>query len=531
MPTARLLILLLLLPGVARAGGLFTPDSGLVCLGRAGACAASAGDVVGAIVHNPALLADLDGLRVEGGAVALRNARWFERAGGEGGEESGTWNARDGVRIEGSLDEGYPRLVSQPVFRPIPEAGVAFGVPGLDLTFALALHAPMAPIQRFDPWGSGRYRTVEQVLVQGNVSLSVGYRPLPWLAIGGGFQLLILQFDTTLVASADLLAARRGDEHNSEDPQWDASVRFQASQVRPHWHAGVLIQPRPWLRVGLSFSPPYALSGQGKAELTGRLGSEFFSDSLVASLYGDHPIEAVGHDERLTIEQGMPALLKGGIAFEPIPGRLLLELDGVGEFWPRGDLRTEDVDLELFVVEDGQEVPLEQALDERGLCDFLDPDDGCEGLGTYRGPEGDGVVLEPTNFRPVGSVRFGAEVTPHPWIALRAGYGFESSGIPADSLGLTMLDAPKHLISGGADIRFGAVGLRGAENSQEAPVALRVTVAHVAYHRRTVIGRGAMIALQGVPTNVIDSGTYGGHSWFFGANVALNLSEVGRRVR
>ena len=282
-----LCLLLLVVPLPASAGGLFTPDVGSIGLGRGGAWTGRASDVVGALYYNPAGLWQVDGWTVSGGLNLHRTHRTFQRADGPAGP--------------------YELTESTPHVRPIPEVGIAWGLPKPDLTIALGLYAPPAPIQRFDPDGPGRYRLIDQELIQGNIALAVALRPVPWLSFGASFQLLLMELTESFKASAAVLAT--GDETNEEDPDWDVTANFTANSVQPYFNVGVMVMPLPWLRIGVSFEPPYKFNGKGHATLDGVVGTE----SSTLELLGEGALHVVGADDDITITAGLPGHLRFGI--------------------------------------------------------------------------------------------------------------------------------------------------------------------------------------------------------------------------
>lgn len=533
-------LLSLLLCAPASAGGLFTPDTGMVGLSRGGANVANAEDIVGALYYNPAGLVQQNGFNLEGGVIGMQSLRWFQRAGGDGGEELGQFDVGpDGVRIEGSRDRAFQTTTSSPHFRPIPEAGIAFGIEDPDITIALGLYAPMAPTQAFDRYGPGRYRLVEQTLVQGNINLGFAWRPIPWFSFGAGVQLLILSLEQSFVASGDIIAARRAEISgevgvNAEDPQWDIYTSFEASQVRPYVNVGVLFEPLPWLRVGATWSPPYDMEGTGSAQLEGTLGEEFFSEGAIANLFGDEPVYVKAEDDDITISADLPMQLKLGVRVEPLPGIFDLEVDAHFEFWnPDADIAASNVDMPLMYDDpdrDGEEQPLDEYLDTRGtdtftMCDYISSTEGCAGLDVYRGEGGGGGVAVPAAFGTAWSLRVGGELNPVPWLGLRAGFAYESAAIPLSTQALTMMDGDKLLGSVGLEFRAGAW-------NGDSVFDVRATYARVEYLDREVSSDVAIartIALSGVPTNPVDAGTYGGESHYVGLTVSAHISEMARR--
>ena len=518
MRRALLLLALLAVPSSADAGGLFTPDVGTIALGRGGAWTARASDVAGALYYNPAGLWQVDGWTVAGGLSLHRTQRTFQRA--------------DDVNGSDPLTESLPHV------RPIPEVGIAWGLPNPDLTIALGLYAPPAPIQRFDPDGPGRYRLIDQELIQGNIALAAALRPLPWLSFGGSFQLLYMKITETFKASADVLAT--GDPTNPEDPDWDVSAMFTASSLQPWFNVGVMVMPLPWLRFGVSFDPAYRFRGKGRATLDGVLGAE----STTLELMGEGALHVVGADEEITITAGLPGHLRFGVDLEPIPDVLMFGVDLHIELWGGGgDLSADGVDIDLYFDEPDDDLgpePLVDYLYRVGLCptaSFLGVDCGDESsapagagsrLATYRGEDGAGTVVLPTNYRTTWSLRLGAEVRPLPVLGLRAGWMFEPSAIPDDSMSLTMHDGPKHMVAGGVSLLLGA-----GEAQPRSLVEVHVTYSHLFYADRVIepgVSRRGMITLEGVPSNPIDAGTYTAAVNQLGINVAVHLGAIGQRV-
>tara|TARA_Y100001968_G_C19433254_1_gene758205 strand:- start:739 stop:2349 length:1611 start_codon:yes stop_codon:yes gene_type:complete len=525
----------LLLPGAApvQAAGLFTPDTGIVGLGRGGAMVTRADDLVSGLYYNPAGLHQLDGFHFEGGLLLLRHQRWQQRPGGDGGEDSGgIYNLdAEGRPIEGSLSEPFPNIENQPNFRPIPELGFAYGFKDPDLTLALGLYAPLAPTQRFSATGPGRYRLIEQELIQGNFSLSASWKPLPFLAVGASFQVLVLRFSQSFTASADFLAG--GDAYNVEDPQWDITAGFTATRVRPHFNVGALLMPTSWLRVGVAFSPPYRFDGRGSARLDGVLGEQYFAGPA-GSISGPEPIHVSGHDPEVEVNTGLPGQLRFGVGFEPVAGVFNFEVGAQIELWRgAGDVVASAVDMPLYydAPEDQLDpVALDQHLDGRGICAVLEVRGlDCATLAIYRGAEGDGTVTIPAAFDNAFSVRFGGEVRPLPVVGIRFGYLFETPAIPVATQSLTMLDSNKHMASAGVSLSF------GAGQGRSSVVDLRLSYAHIFYETRTASledSLGRTLTLQGVPANPVDAGEFGGSADLLGLNVGVHFGEIAaRRLR
>jgi long-subunit fatty acid transport protein len=513
----RALLALLLLPGTAVSAGLFTPGGGTVALGRGGAWTARASDVVGALVYNPAGLWQIDGWTLAGGTNLFSADRSFQRA-----------------PIEG-LDP-YPLTSKRSHVRAHPEVGVAWGLPKPDLTFALGLTTPLAPIQSWDPDGPGRYRLIEQELVQGNLHAAVAVRPVRYVALGVSLQVVVMELEETFAGQADFVS--RDDEPNPENPDWDVVASFRARSVRPQFSVGVMAMPTDWLRIGVSVEPPYAFRGKGAATLSGSVAG----NSPAVQVFGDGPIHVVGRDEDVSLDIGLPGHLRFGLDVSPLPGRLSFGLDVHVELWRgSGDITARDVDMALMYLDPEDEAdaePLVDSLYRSGLCpvgailglDCGDAESSPPGAGsslaTYRGD--DGSVVVPASFRDAWSVRFGVEGRPHPAVALRLGTLVESPAIPLETQSLTMHDGWKTMLAGGMSL------LLGATPANPRPLAeVNLSFAHVFYADRVVpVGesRGRTLVIEGVPSNPIDAGRYSASVNELGLSVAFHLGAIGQRL-
>ena len=511
-----MLLVALTIPLPALAGGLFTPDTGTVGLGRGGAWTARASDVVGALFYNPAGLWQVDGWTISGGTNLYRADRTFQRD-------------------QGAQPEPYDLVVKRSHVRPHPELGIAWGLPKPDLTFAVGVTSPLAPIQSFDPDGAGRYRVIEQELRQANLYFAAAIRPHKVIAVGASVQLVYMDLRESFTAQADFLS--QNEETNPENTDWDVQSEFYARSIKPQFNVGVMVMPTDWLRIGVSFDPPYRFTGTGQATLTGEIGGE----STAVQTFGDGPLYVEARDDEIALNIGLPGHLRFGVDLEPLEGRLSFGLETHFELWNgSGDLRAENVDLPLMYDNPGDDLPPEPLVDylyRVGLCplgsaiglDCGDPSSLPAGEGSslhvYRGD--DGAIVIPASFRNTWSIRAGVEAHPHPGVGIRFGYLFESPAIPAASQSLTMHDGWKHMLAGGMTLRF------GADEVHPRPLAeLTFTYAHVWYADRIISAeesRGRALVLEGVPANAVDAGSYTADVHQVGLHVAFHLGAMVER--
>ena len=532
-------LLLLLWAAPAWGAGLFTPDTGIVAAGRAGAFVATANDAL-ALYYNPAGLYLMNGLQLRGGLMGLQNPVTFRRGGGEGRyklDDNGDYLV-DGT---GGPDVGGPftEVSNQDSFRPIPEYSLSFGFEDPDLTIAMGLYAPLAPWISYPLYGANRYRLTKLRLIQGNFALGLGWRlpaPLDFIAIGGSFQIIYISMKQDFWASSDIENVDAAV--NPEHPQWDALTQFEAQQWQPSWNAGLMIIPHHTMRIGLSFAPQYTFRGKGSASLSGELGGEYLEQ--IGEEYGPilelagidldtSPLNLVGVDDDITVTTKQPAILRVGVMIEPTSW-LNLELAGTIDFWSRADA----------IVGSDVEVPL-QDCDENGDCqpivdeikgrtDPIDPcvgGDGvelveCDSLDTYKGTDGEGSFRLPQGWKNAYSIRFGGEIQPIPdRLGIRFGYAFESSAIPDSTLNLTMFDSNKHMVGVGVSGRFEGFDIH-------------FTYAHIFYTPRTITAEaaeGTHIGLEATVTGDIDDGDYSGSADIIGLALGLDFTTLHRNAK
>ena len=214
--------LVVLVATPAWGAGLFTPDTGIVAAGRAGAFIASADDNT-ALYYNPAGLHLMKGFQVRAGLMGLQNPVTFQRAGGEGRhklDDTGAYllDGTGGPDVGGTFGE----VSNLDKFRPIPEWSISYGFENPDLTIAVGLYAPLAPWISYPLYGANRYRLTKLRLIQGNFAMGLGWRlpaPLDFIAIGGTFQIIYISMKQDFWASSDI--ENTTGSFNPEHPQWD----------------------------------------------------------------------------------------------------------------------------------------------------------------------------------------------------------------------------------------------------------------------------------------------------------------------
>jgi len=518
----------------ASAAGLFTPDTGIVAMGRGGAFVATADDN-SALYYNPAGLWQMKGLQVRGGMLGMLHPTCFTREGGEGRYKLDGWG--NPVGTAGS----YETVHNENQWRPIPEGSISYGLEKLDMTWAIGLYAPLAPWLEYPEYGANRYRLTRLGLVQGNLAFGWGWRlpgPMDWLAVGATFQVVAIEMNQDFWASADLEA--EGNGNNPEDPEWDIHTAFSAHQYIPFFNVGLMFIPSDRVRIGLSIQPPYTFEGEGSVELRGATGRHYLEQvkedfSFLLEGAGidldTSPLMITGLDEDITVTTHQPAILKAGVAVQPASW-IDLELDAHLEFWSVADaVVASDLNVPLEHCDEDGCHSLEQELTDRvsggdmeiNPCELGVVD--CSTLGEYRGPDGSGTYVIEQNWKTSYGIRFGGEVRPFTSlgrrVGFRFGYGFESTAVPDETLSLMMIDNNKHLFGFGASFR-------------DTWLEVHLSYAFVLHHTRTVgsdTSVGMQTGLAGTAVNVVDAGTYCARDHMFGVNAAFNFSAMHKAAK
>jgi len=382
------------------AAGFYYPDLGAVPLGRGATGAAGAGDL-SAMASNPAGLAELSGLRLQGELSVAQQPVSFTRQGPCGG-----------------LSPTCPTVSNSggAFFNTVSGASYKLG----DLVFALAAYGPPSV---------GRYQYPDPRTVQGPVAmaapqrysliesnnfilypgLGAAYRVASWLDVGAVVQLRT--FHVHQAQSIFVLGGIGGDV-----PEADAVATFDAQdKARLVFGGGIIARPLEGLSIGLSARPSSPVHAEGTLDV----------DAPLASVAG---IRVEGRAAKVDLT--LPAEARIGVRYAR--PAWMVELDGTWEGW--GVLR----DLTV--------TPLDVVL-KTGT--------GANEVTTKVQP----IPLF-KNFRGAFSVRLGGEYDLAEWlpaalgVRLRAGGLYETSAIPDDTLQLDFPNVARGALTTGASVRW-----------------------------------------------------------------------------
>ncbi len=308
----------------------------------------------------------------------------------------------DGNPYEPVYNEAQPMLV--------PGFGLSgkFGLP--NTTFALGFISPQAPTILYPEDGPQRHVMIEQELWEFAGVAGVGHQVTDWLAFGACFQARVLRTQQRLA-----LTTAEGD-----DPVQDIDIDFEmADWFAPGFNAGVLIDPADFLTIGVSYQhlTRYDTEGTISADFEGHV----WESQLNGTLFEDDYVTAVAP---------MPAILRAGIDFHPSE-RADIELAGAVEFWKvMQEVVITDLDLSIEMAEDA-------ILDE----DATVTND----------------IIIPAGFQNVWSVRLGGRYDFGRWVTWRLGGFYETSAIPPETQGVSLVDGNKLGYGTGGTLHLGTL--------------------------------------------------------------------------
>jgi long-chain fatty acid transport protein len=247
---------LLLAPNSALAGGFYIPQQDIQGIGRAFAGDAAGLDDPSTIFTNPAGMTLLGAAQASAGFTLLKPTISFQNRGSTGATPGTLGFA---LPLTGD-DGGDPGS-----WRAFPNLYGALPALGGNLWFGIAITTPFGQSLTYDPTWFGRYDSIETKLTTIDIAPSVAYKVNDLLSIGGGLD--VQYADATLsnalpntllpggpTAATDGLATLKGDS-------W--AVGF---------NLGVMLQPLPGTRVGLTYRYGITQDLQGDTTITGLTG-------------------------------------------------------------------------------------------------------------------------------------------------------------------------------------------------------------------------------------------------------------------
>jgi long-chain fatty acid transport protein len=392
----------------AQASAYYFSDIGVRGFARAGANIAGANDLT-ALWYNPATLTRLDRGQVMLDVSGVSQQVLFDRA--------------DETTDEGNLRTFDP-VENQAGAFVIPHFGVAHHLGTPNTTFALGFYTPYAPDYSYDPQGAQRYTLNDTLVIQTALGPSVAHEFFDWISVGGGVAWSVLIAEQDLATNLDNPLVD-GDEY---DPAYDVDFSLATRDMNAlTWNVGFLVEPPSgrWA-VGGMVQPPVSFDAKGSisADLEGNI---FYEED--DGIYGGLILDSSVTDEDVSLAVTMPLIIKGGALIRPTDA-LEIEAAVVWQQWSSIEsMIVTDIDLVFDINEDHIAT---------GLMD-------CEGEGEDMNCDAlidDDVVL-PASYDDSWSLRLGGHYLLNDRFTVRAGALYETSAIPTQTVGVSLVDANK----------------------------------------------------------------------------------------
>ncbi len=337
VPLLCLALGLALLPRRAAAGGFTLTSFG----DRRGGMLSNLGrpDDLTALVHNPAGLADQPGqqaylflsptfLTFQLQMQAIDPQRFpglNPRGCGQGGAAACPWP----VGPDGYYQQ---RITPERYFGLLPYLGVATDLGFLsprarDVVLSLAVYAPNFYGAYFPEDAPTAYGFIEGTFLVTAVTLGVGYRVTPGLAVGGrlSYNYMTLSMDRKL-STTDLLTAP-GQPPDilatvAQQALGDLRFAFAGTDHGVGWGLGLLLSPEDWLDIGLAYE------GSSAARFTGDVSFSAPDQPLLDQREFEGLVSSLGFKlpQQLTVQMIIPHALSAGFNAE-VTDRVELGVD------------------------------------------------------------------------------------------------------------------------------------------------------------------------------------------------------------
>jgi len=245
------------LSGEAAASGYALKEQSAVGQGSAFAGATARGDDPSLLFYNPATLAMLTGRQ-----AALVGSYIRPQAEARSGSASRA-AAFGGSPITGSLGDD----AAADAF--VPAAYVTAQL-SPEWSLGLAVTAPFGLVTKYEPDFIGRYHAQTSSLRTINIAPTIGYRPVPSLALGAALQ--IQQADARLSSATDFgaIGAARGLGGLGFAPgRFDGRTTIEGDNVSLGIQLGAIWEPQPGTRVGLAWRSAITQELKGDATFEG----------------------------------------------------------------------------------------------------------------------------------------------------------------------------------------------------------------------------------------------------------------------
>lgn len=233
LASAAALAALVAAPQDVYAAAFQLKENSALGLGTAFAGEGSAANTPATVFANPAGMTQLPGLQIATGLSGILPSLDFRGS------------ARDafGRPISGATNrEGGDGAV-------VPHAHVSYKVTP-DLSVGLSLTSPFGLATYYGPGFVGRYHADKTDLKTININPAVAYQLAPWLSVGAGFSAQWSRAEFASSINSSTVAARATGRPVALR---DGYFRLRGEDWSFGWNVGVLLQPGPATRVGLTY--------------------------------------------------------------------------------------------------------------------------------------------------------------------------------------------------------------------------------------------------------------------------------------
>lgn len=237
--------------GTAEAGGFYLDERSVKASGRAHAGAAAMNDDASAVTYNPALMTGLSGMEAAAGGYLIMPRARVRNDGSH--MDAGPFT---GIPLAGESDQGFSPQPTGYLHLAAPVTG--------DLWLGFSASVPFGLKDDYDPDFFGRYDSTRSELTVLELAPSAAYRLTPEFSIGA--TLAVQRASVTLIN-----AVPNPFDPSGPNPASDGSFRVKGKDWSVGYALGLLWQPLPELRLGLSYrgAVDHRMTGDANLSLGG----------------------------------------------------------------------------------------------------------------------------------------------------------------------------------------------------------------------------------------------------------------------
>ena len=239
--------------GEAQAAGYALREQSTTAQGTAFAGATASASDVSYMFFNPASLGWVDRIEIEAlGTAVMPKIRLEESSGSTVlGTPLGGRTEEDDVGENAVVPAFYAAV-------PLPA----------DLRFGLGVNAPFGLETDYARDWVGRYHGVRSELTTININPALAWRPVRWLSAAAGFQAQYVDGTLTNAVDFGTIGAVSGIPGAVPGGQ-DGNARLHGDDWAYGWNAGVIVEPMPGTRFGVSYRSEIDHTLRGDVNFTG----------------------------------------------------------------------------------------------------------------------------------------------------------------------------------------------------------------------------------------------------------------------